>query len=725
MRHLLLLCALVCALYADAEYIDKFEMYQNSDGWEVRGVNPNNPPSGKLVIPGGVNSTPVVRIADEAFKGNLDITGVVIPASVEYIGSKAFDSCLNITEVVMGASVKYIGSEAFARCISLTGISTAAETIGVEAFQGCYLLSAVQLWASVKYIESGAFADCTALTAINIPFTVERLGDTAFSSLGVFEDCLNLRAVTFTYNLTDELPNLKRIGYNTFKNCISLSKLDFPYSLTYIGTDAFLRCVELKHMEWGGPETLSIGRQNLTDVPLSRIVCHGNIRLTEQADFSKLTNLAEVRYDTYATTVQTKLYKGLPKLKEVHLANVTEVESSAFQDCVSLAELELSPELEKINMSAFSGCSALTDLTIPGQVSKISSGAFSGCTSLENINFTGDNLTAIEGSAFQGCEKLTEVAIPMNVSSLGSDSFDNCTSLRRLTVGGATSIPLSSFARQSPIESLHLRGNVNSVPSNWKTTLKEVKFTDYCNTIGSNSFYGFPGLTELDFSNIIKINSYAFNGCTSLTSVDLTNVEEIGVGAFSTCTSLASVKFGNKIKEIPSILDHTAITSLVIPDNVTSFKSLAYCPNLTSVTIGDGVTTVLNFPSCDNLKEICLGKNIAAMYANNNSLRKISCANPVPPSAYSFAPEVYNSARLIVPVGAIEAYKSHYIWKNFYNIEEMTDDAGVDEVIAEDSLRESEVVSRYDLTGRMVRDDYRGIVLLKYSDGTTRKMMQR
>ena len=80
-----------------------------------------------------------------------------------------------------------------------------------------------------------------------------------------------------------------------------------------------------------------------------------------------------------------------------------------------------------------------------------------------------------------------------------------------------------------------------------------------------------------------------------------------------------------------------------------------------------------------------------------------------------FSDDNYSNATLYVPIGALSAYKNVDPWSNFLNIEEI-DFSGVDGIeAAGDSKTE---VGRYNLHGVEVGDDYKGLIVIKYSDGT-------
>lgn len=698
-KFLLLFILLATSLGANALYYNNLWYSTSGDECTLMGYDPDYivPSSVNLIIPEYAyneagNKYKVTAIASSAFKGHAEIENLYVPATVEVIEAEAFSSCISLKECILALTTKEIGNKAFFGCISLVALSTNAEQIGTEAFAGCIALSAAYLGAPMKYIEPGAFMGCTALTNIDIPHTVERIGGLPgyLGHQGVFEDCLSLMAVTFSYNLSDKKPRLKWIDDNTFKNCINLERLDFPYALTHLGNDAFLRCTSLKHLEWGGPQEISVGRNDLTGVPLSRIVYHGNVRLYDARDFQKLEFLKEVRYDTYATEVQGGIYKNLSTLKEVHLDNVTKINSSAFMNCTGLRELTLSNSLENIGTYAFANCTSLDKIRLPANVTTVDYYAFYGCKNLHEISLN-ENLNKIGASAFKACHALKEITIPMSVTDFAGSALDSCTNLKSITIGGPIPLRCSNFAKHSPVESITLRGNLANVQLSDLKTLTTVRLTDYCDAIDKYAFYSCFGLKEIYFGNIKSIGYNAFGYCTSLTSADLSKVEEIGNQAFNNCTNLASVKFGDKITKIPDCLSKSGITALNIPDNVTSFTTPDNCENLATVTIGDGVTQCSGvFYGCTSLQSVRFGKNTTAVYLQPKSIRKIISANPVPPKASNFQKEVYELGELIVPIGAADAYRNAQYWKNFYKITEV-DMAGVDDILADTDAPEIEI----------------------------------
>lgn len=64
----------------------------------------------------------------------------------------------------------------------------------------------------------------------------------------------------------------------------------------------------------------------------------------------------------------------------------------------------------------------------------IESSAFMNCTSLAEVTIP-NSVTNIGNNAFRGCTSLTEVTIPNSVTSIGNNAFEDCSNLTSVTIG--------------------------------------------------------------------------------------------------------------------------------------------------------------------------------------------------------------------------------------------------------------------------------------------------
>lgn len=111
---------------------------------------------------------PVRKGADIDNKMNVESYATyVIPEGVKRIRGKAFYHCYYLREVSIPSTVEYIGEMAFFKCSEMASpvLPEGLKEIGKDAF---------------SYCERSANGDIKGFTTINIPASVEKIGDFAF-----------------------------------------------------------------------------------------------------------------------------------------------------------------------------------------------------------------------------------------------------------------------------------------------------------------------------------------------------------------------------------------------------------------------------------------------------------------------------------------------------------------------------------------------------------------
>ena len=148
-------------------------------------------------------------------------------------------------------------------------------------------------------------------------------------------------------------------------------------------------------------------------------------------------------------------------------------------------------------------------------------------------------------------------------------------------------------------------------------------------------------------------------------------------------------------------LNGNLVTNLVIPYGVTSIGNYAFygCSSLKSVTIPSTVTKIG--------KEAFVDTSVTSVY----SLSK------TPPTIVYIGFSFNLNPTLHVPVGCRSVYANAECWKNFSNIVE---DLSAIEDVADDN---PSVVKLYNLDGQESDGTEKGIYIVKYSDGTTKKVL--
>ena len=269
-------------------------------------------------------------------------------------------------------------------------------------------------------------------------------------------------------------------------------------------------------------------------------------------------------------------------------------------------------------------------------------------------------------------------------------------------------------------ESVSYNGKTYSVTSIeqyafYGSLIKSVTIPNSVTTIEQWAFSGSNGLTSVVIPNsVTTIEQYAFSECSGLTSVTIPNsVTSIEAHAFSNCKALTSVTIPNSVTTIEeyTFAGCSGLTSVVIPTGVTSIGNNAFynCKALTSVVIPNSVTTIGSyaFRSCEGLISITIGNSVTSIGDNAcafcTALTEIKSyiQKPFATSSNCWT-YVDKSIPLYVPYGTKEKYQSTDGWKEFTNIIEMEETAGIESLTSDSSLKGEESGKIYSLDGRKV-----------------------
>ena len=291
---------------------------------------------------------------------------------------------------------------------------------------------------------------------------------------------------------------------------------------------------------------------------------------------------------------------------------------------------------------------------------------------------------------FEGCSGLTSLTIPSSVTEIGNWAFFGCSGLTSLTIpSGVTSIGDSAFSGCSGLTSLTIPSGVTS--------------------IGYYAFDGCSRLTSLTIpSSVTEIGGYAFSGCSGLTSLTIpSGVTSIGGYAFYDCSGLTSLTIPSSVTEIGRYAFYgcSGLINLTIPSGVTEIGSEAFegCSGLTSLTIPSSVTSIGDwaFEGCSGLTSIYVyTKNLPELGFN-----------------VFFGCNAKNCT-VYVPKGTYDAYKSSE-FGYFEKIVEF-DASGIDKVTTSTNAKE---VSRYSVNGQRLSAPAKGLNIVKYSDGSVKKVV--
>lgn len=573
--------------------------------------------TGDMVIEEIYRGKPVIRIAQNAFKGskienlvigkNITYIGdgafynstrlksVVIPDSVNYIGEKVFQNCRSLVTINIPKAVSEIKTNTFINCSSLTTITIpdSVTAIGEGAFRGCKALKTIVIPDSVKTIGGYAFADTVALTGVTIGKSVKVLGEYAFYRAS------ELSEVKFAAE-----GDLTEIARGAFADNVKLTEIVIPEGVESIGDGCFFGDKLLASVTL--PESLkSVGVTAFNASKYYTDIVDDNGKARDKNKPFVYVGKWIVAVSPDVVTTLTDISGNTVKLKNVSNAitivghdNVVGIADGTFSNFTELTSVTLPDSLRYVGNSAFSNCQKLTKF-IATKVKTIGDYAFDGCKVLGNVRFIA---TALGGTQTS------------NLETIGSYAFRNCSQLKNNTQ--------NNLFVPDTVKKIGTRAFYNS--GLWTDTATHQQGLIYAGNwiVGYSSIpSGTIVIDEGRNKPTVGIADYAFYKCEGLqelVNLNSLNIRSIGRGAFYECTSLVSAKLGNNISEIQPFTFYGCVnlTRIELSRNLTTIGERAF--------YGCSYVRDLDFSRATNLESI--GER--AFYACR-SLRNLNLGNSV------------------------------------------------------------------------------------------------
>ena len=583
----------------------------------------------------------VTTIADYAFAHCQNLRSLTIGTQVETIGDHAFDAvndalCLVVQDgspAQLWASahgVRYASeSTSFSYRLEgdkayITGYTGTLPDVVVPAVIDGYpvyaienlrspILTHVVVSEGIEVIGESAFQRyfnrdegyyVSNLVSVTLPQSVKKISDFAFAGQQ------NLQEIT--------LGGVTEIGRCAFDNCLMLTQITLPDTLTTIGVQAF---------ESSGLTSLTIP-VNVTSLGDSFITdCSALTSLYVAEENPNYEIVDGMLYDIPAQTLRY----ALPDVSgDVVIRDGTvRIAGDVFKNH-AITSVQLPDSLQKIGNSAFEFCKELKEITFPEGLTTIDDLAFYYCTQLENVVLP-ENLKFLGNSAFYACTSLTEITVPEGITWM-SGTFANCYSLHTLNLPNSLTYMSGVVEECRSLETLHLPAKLQDMSGSWPSSLKTIT-----TAFGSVRYVSEDGIlydtqdNSILFVNasitghvtvrdgITKIGEGAFSGRTGLTGVTLPeSCTVIGSDAFKNCTSLTDINFPEKLEMIGHrAFYNTGITSLKLSQpgiHVAGF-AFAYCHQLKSVEITSTDFDLMEwaFARCENLETVILPPQVFRM----------------------------------------------------------------------------------------------------------------
>lgn len=524
-----------------------------------------------LVIPQTIDGRKIVRIGDYALSKKAKLNSVVVPESVESIGSSAFEDSVDLKKVTLPDGVTKIGPSAFYGCSKLTTVNIPAklEEIDDYTFSGCTQLTDIKLSESVTYVGESAFEGCSNLNSVTLSENTETIGDCAFYECDSLysinlENVSQIGAGAFVYcaNLDDiDLTNCSLIGENAFSVCQSLINIKFPDSIYSIPQTAF----EYTLWEQSAPDGVlyagAFAYKIIGDFTDSTLTFKDNTYAINDDFLSYNEYVKKINLPDSLTSIGVSAFENCSNLKEITIPNRCSVQTMAFYDCSSLANINYNGSMVWTAPSAFVETawynSQPDGIVYHGKSACAYKGDFKANETIK------DGTVVVADGLFYGDEELTSIDIADSVEYIGSMAFEECINLR------------------------------------------EVKLSKSLYTICEETFYGCESLESITLPDVVNIGESAFAHCISLKNIVIPESVEFGIddSAFLNCTSLQKVTVNGNIQQIGSAV-------------------FMNCENLKSINIPKSVESIGNdvFEFCDNVTIKCYENSYAHEYAKTNGI---------------------------------------------------------------------------------------------------------
>lgn len=274
----------------------------------------------------------------------------------------------------------------------------------------------------VNIIEDYAFINCLNITDISIPESITKIGD------GVFRNCTGLKNIL--------IPNsVSSIGNSTFYSCSNLSSVKLSNKLIAINEQTFYKCTSL-----------------------SSITIPSSVTTIEKEAFKYCKNLNAISFPSGLTTIGSSAFYNCEKITEISIPDsISILGRSAFYNTTWYknkpngliylgkfiykykgtmplnTSVTLQDGTKRIADEAFSRCKNMVSISIPNSVISIGNASFNGCKGLTSINLP-NSITNISENAFDSCTGLTCIIIPTGVNSITKFTFYDCSNLKSITV---------------------------------------------------------------------------------------------------------------------------------------------------------------------------------------------------------------------------------------------------------------------------------------------------
>ena len=605
-----------------------------------------------------------------AFQDCTSLVSLQFPSGLTSIEHNAFYGCTGLTSLQFPSNLTSIGDSAFASCKGLTSLQfpSGLTFIGVAAFLGCTSLTSLQFSSSLTSINSRAFEDCTSLVSLQLPSGLTSIGSAAFAY------CSGLTSLQFPSGLTS-------IGVRAFQNCTGLTSLELPSGLTKIEEGAFWGCSNINSIYAYMPDPLLFDG--------------------EAKDFPTCFNENCTLYVPKKSYTAYMVAPGWGYFKTIAKFNPDLIRDWVTKNVAQAGTLSTVIGEDKENITKLKLTGNLNDTDVQYLEEMIREAA------LQELNLKDAQLYTIESLRFRDCKNLIYLVLPDVLKRIGKEAFGGCTGLTTISLPAGLEYMYAAFPVCTGLTSIY---------ANMPTPLQDAysfEGVDKSDCIlyvpeGSLAAYRQMENTWGLFQHIVE-----FDSATGLLTLD---IQANGDGSLS---GLVDAELRGRVKNLKisgqignsdfGFIQYLSSNLQNLDLKDANVRDLPYCG-----LEGCQALTTISLPAClwsidKGFLSLC--RNLKTIYAYMPD-----------PNALIYGDEFSQESRewtLYVPKGMKTVYQNSERWSYCKEIIEM-ETSGIDSVILHPDAKE---VSRYSVNGQRLAVPVKGLNIVKYSDGSARKVV--
>lgn len=488
----------------------------------------------EVSIPESIDGVNIKSIANNAFVAS-DNTKPLQSINMEnasYLTTFSFSDFINLKYATLPRTLVEIPQKAFFNCpLTTINLPGTVEKIGNYAFKGTSLSGSLYLPNSLKTIGVGAFASLKLTGTLTIPDSVTTISNEAFNNN------------KFTKLVIGQNSSLTTIGDNAFRNNQISNAIALPKSLTTVGNSAFKdNSISKLALNYGLKSigNYAFGTNKITgtiNIPVTVEKIDAQAFRSNQIEaviFNKnsaLTTLGSHAFSNNKISNAIMMPKGLTKISS-YVFSINTISSLSFEEGSVATVIERNAFSDQSN-------SIKGKLEIPASVTSIDFWAFTGALNVESLTFGENSKLTTLGEAVFTNNIIKKVVIPSSLVIVGSGAQGGA-----FRNAGIEELIFEENSHLERIDALAFQINKISsvvIPKSVKTisfdafgnnTIKNLSFEagSVLTTIGEQAFSAnaltTEGLGKLP-STLTSLATNAFSGNASLTQITLTSPTDI------------------------------------------------------------------------------------------------------------------------------------------------------------------------------------------------------